>query len=187
MASKLQYRGGVTKEAEQRWSRGGKGPLLCILLCGSQGEAAAICALRCCHYVLCNGKTGCRSGHSGFFFPQSLSSVSCSGLNLPPTHSLHVLTAEIESLILKLRSRWSVLFLLTSFTRDVSRMVDDTSLVTGKTWLVAARGTLLLWTRSSFLTYWRKARSLPLANLPIHPSLFVFLYKGNVASHKRRN
>jgi len=119
MASKLQYRGGVTKEAEQRWSRRGKGPLLCILLCGSQGEAAAICALRCCLYVLCNGKTGCSSDHSGSFFPQSLSSVSCSSLNLPPTHSLHVLTVELESLLLKLRGRCPVLLLLTSFKRDV--------------------------------------------------------------------
>lgn len=56
---------GVMGEAEQRWSRGRKGPLACILVCESQGEAAAICALRCFLYVLCNGKTG----GSGSLYP----------------------------------------------------------------------------------------------------------------------
>lgn len=68
-----------------------------------------------------------------------------------------------------------------------SHTVDDTSLVTGETWLVVAQKTLLLWTKASFLTYWRKAPSLPLANLLIHPSLFLFLCKGNIASSKRTN
>lgn len=69
-ASTLQYLGGVTREAEQSWSREGKGPLPCILLCESQEEAAAICTLRCFLYVICNVKlAGCCRGHSDFFFP----------------------------------------------------------------------------------------------------------------------
>ena len=59
--------------------------------------------------------------------------------------------------------------------------------MTGETRLVAAHKTLLLWTKFSFLTYWRKAPSLPLVNLQIHPSLFLFLYEKTVASSRRRN
>lgn len=67
MANGQQCRGVVTKEAEQLRSGGGKGPLPCILLSGSQGEAAAICAHKCCFYLLCNGRAGCCGGHSGCF------------------------------------------------------------------------------------------------------------------------
>lgn len=53
-----------------------------------------LCNLQC--------KTSCCRGHSGtwvcfFFFFQSLSSVGCHCLNLPPAHSLHMLTVEVES------------------------------------------------------------------------------------------
>lgn len=58
MADGQQCQGAVTKEVEQLQSRGGKGALPCILLSGSQGEAAAICAHKRSLYLLCNGKAG---------------------------------------------------------------------------------------------------------------------------------
>lgn len=52
----------------------------------------------------CNGRTGGRGGHSGSFFPPVVVQRELySSLNVPPTHLLHVLTVELESLLLKLR------------------------------------------------------------------------------------
>lgn len=68
-ASTLQYRGGVSREAKQPWSREGKGPLPCILLCESQQEAAAICTPRCFLYVICNVKLAAAGVIQAFFSP----------------------------------------------------------------------------------------------------------------------
>lgn len=187
MASKLQYWGGATREAEQRWSRGGKGPLLCVLRRGSKGEAASICALRCCLYVLCNGRSSCRGGHScSFFSPvvvqRELQQFECSSNPLIACVDCGAREPSPKAEVGVLCS-----FCWHPLQRMFSHRVDDTSLVTGETWLVVAHQTLLLWTKASFLTYWRKAPSPPLANLLIHPSLFLFLCKGNVASSKKRN
>lgn len=69
-ASTLQYRGGVSREAEQPWSREGKGPLPCILLHESQEEATAICTPRCFLYVIWNVKLAAVGVIQAFFsFP----------------------------------------------------------------------------------------------------------------------
>lgn len=111
-ASTLQHWGGVSRQAEQPWSREGKGPLPCILLYESQEEAAAICTPRCFLYVIHNVKLAAAGVIQAIFPPQSLSRVSCHCLNLSPAHSLH----RARKPLLKLRVRWSVLLLLPSFT-----------------------------------------------------------------------
>lgn len=140
-ANTLQYQGGVTKEAEQQWSRKGKGPLPCILLCESQEEAAAICTPRCFLYVICNVKLAAAGVIQAFFPPVVIqrelplfeSSSACSW-----QHS------GAREALLKLRVRWSVLLLLLSFTRAVPCTACDALLVAGETQLIAAHKTLLL-------------------------------------------
>lgn len=136
-ASTLQCRGGVSREAEQPWSRGGKGPLPCILLCESQEEAAAIRTPRCFLYVICNVKLAAARviqarGFVFFFLPV----VIQRGLPLFESSS-SPLIAYVDcggrEPVLKLRVRWSVLLLLPSFARGVPHTLCDALLMTGET------------------------------------------------------